>query len=162
MTIEEKDAEVVRFPKEAKRPPSSVERIWGKSVTRHGYAGVPSILIRAQKRLGLSPIQLNIVIQLLDYWHDPARKPFPPKKELAERIGVTPKTVQNNIRELEKAGLITRHIRRTSSGDYNSNIYDLNPLVDRVRSMEPEFEAARVARDRARKAAETPVGLRSA
>ena len=32
---------------------------------------------------------------------EPSRKPFPTKSELAERLGVTSKTIQNNIRELE-------------------------------------------------------------
>ncbi len=48
---------VVPFP--AATPPktaSSTTRIWGKTVVHHGYAGVPSILIRSQARLGLSPL----------------------------------------------------------------------------------------------------------
>ena len=48
---------------------------------------------------------MNIVIQLLDYWRDPHRRPFPTKKDIAARIKVTDKTIQNNIRQLEKAGL---------------------------------------------------------
>lgn len=86
---------------------SSTEKIWGSRVYQHGYAGVPSILIRGQERLGLSPTQFNIVVQLLDYWFEPGNKPFPTKRELAKRIGITAKTVQNNIRELEKAGLLS-------------------------------------------------------
>src|SRR5690606_3436288 len=115
--------EIIKFPK-ADKARSSTEKIWGKAVYSHGYAGIPSILIRGQRRLGLNPMQMNICIQLLDYWYDPARKPFPTKKELAQRIGCTQKTIQNNIRELEAAGLVKRVQRRTASGDWNSNIYD--------------------------------------
>jgi len=39
------DAEVINFPKPAAKKPSSTERIWGKAVYSHGYAGIPSILI---------------------------------------------------------------------------------------------------------------------
>src|SRR5918912_3592 len=92
-------AEVISFPKGTTRNASSVEKIWGKTVCRLGYAGVPSILIQAQRRLGINPTQMNIIVQLLDYWREPARKPFPSKKELAKRIGVTATTIQNNIRE---------------------------------------------------------------
>ena len=99
------------------RTVSSTEKIWGKPVLKHGYAGIPSILIRAQARLGLSPTQMNIVVQLLDYWFDPQRPPFPSKKELAKRIGINPKTVQINIRALEDAGYIRREMRKTTSGD---------------------------------------------
>jgi hypothetical protein len=60
-------------------------------VLSHGYTGIPSILIQSQKRLGITPLQMNIVIQLLDFWRSPERKPFPTKKLIAGRIGVTEK-----------------------------------------------------------------------
>ncbi len=101
---------------------------------------------------------MNIVFQLLDYWRDPARRPFPTKKELANRIGVTDKTIQNNVRALEKAGFIRREMRRTAAGDWNSNIYHLDGLVERVQKMEPDFAQAREKRREARRRVETPAG----
>ncbi|SDQ29079.1 helix-turn-helix domain-containing protein [Pseudovibrio sp. Tun.PSC04-5.I4] len=139
---------------------SSTERIWGKDVCSHGYAGVPSILIRCQQRLGLNPTQMNIILQLLNYWHDPRRKPFPRKKELADRIGVTPKTIQNNIRALEVAGLIRREQQKTAAGDWGSNIYHLDGLVEKVKSFEPEFTKERDERKAKKEELETPKGKR--
>jgi hypothetical protein len=43
----------------------------------HGFTGVPNILVRGQKRLGLNTAQFNILVQLLSYWMDPAKPPFP-------------------------------------------------------------------------------------
>ena len=154
------EAAVISFPKEPKKKPSSTERIWGSPVYRHGYTGIPSILIQGQKRLGITPTQMNIIIQLLDYWREPSRKPFPTKAELADRLGVTDKTIQNNIRALEKAGLVQREQRRTAAGDWNSNIYHLDGLVEKVRALEPDFEEARRKRKEAKALAETPIGLR--
>ena len=58
---------VVPFPPLAPaKPVASQDRIWGKAVIANGYAGIPSILIQAQSRLGLTPMQFNILIQLLD------------------------------------------------------------------------------------------------
>lgn len=105
---------------------------------------------------------MNIVLQLLDYWIDPVRKPFPSKKDLAQRIGVTPKTIQNNIRELEKAGLIQRELRKTAAGDWNSNVYHLDGLVAKVQALEPDFADAKEKRKAAKHNAETPAGMRSA
>ena len=123
---------------------SSTELIWGKAVLSHGYTGIPSILIQAQVRLGLNPVKMNIIVQLLDYWRDPGRKPFPSKRELAERIDVTEKTIQNNIRALEKAGLVQRVARYTRHRDPDSNIYNLDGLVKRVQEeIEPAFEELR-------------------
>ena len=150
-------ANIVEFPSaKAARKPSSTEAIWGKAVVGHGYAGVPSILIRAQGRLGLSPMQFSIVVQLLEYWRDPERRPFPSKRDLAERMGVTEKAIQLNMRALEKAGLIRRELRKTAAGDWDSNLYH---LVERVRALEPDFareKAAREAWRAARKNAELP------
>ena len=138
---------IVEFPNaKPARKQSSTEAIWGKPVAAHGYAGVPSILIRAQGRLGLSPMQFSIVVQLLEYWHEPSRRPFPSKRDLAERMGVTEKAIQLNIAALEKVGLIRREMRRTSVGDWDSNIYHLDGLVQRIRALEPDFAKERQAR----------------
>lgn len=160
MTSSNTEAEIIDFPKEANKRASSTEKIWGKSVYSHGYAGIPSIIIQAQQRLGINSTQMNIIIQLLDYWHEPTRKPFPTKRELANRIGVTEKTIQNNVRELEKAQLIQREMRKTAAGDWNSNIYHLDGLVAKVQALEPEFAAEKKKRKEAKAALETPVGRR--
>lgn len=152
---------VVPIRDSAMRNPSSTERIWGKAVLAHGYTAIPSILIQAQARLGVTPLQMNILVQLLEYWRDPGRHPFPTKKEIAARIGVTDKTIQTNIRQLELAGLLRREQRKTAAGDWGSNIYHLDGLVERVRKLEPDFTAAREKRRRAKEQAETPAGRRS-
>lgn len=161
MTNANQTSAVIPFPKAEQRKPSSIEQIWGKEVLRHGFTGVPCILIRGQRRLGINTTQMNIILQLLEYWVDPARKPFPTKKDIANRIGVTDKTVQTNIRELEKAGLVRRETRRTAAGDYNSNIYHLDGLIERVKKLEPEFAAEKEKKARAKRDVETPTGLRN-
>jgi hypothetical protein len=152
-------ATVVDFPKIPKKIPST-EKIWGKAIASHGYAGVPNILIRSQARLGLSPLQFNIIVQLLEYYHDPSRPPFPSKEELAGRMGVKAKTIQTNIRALEKADLVQRELRKTTAGDYNSNVYHLDGLIRRLRELEPEFAKVREERKAAKRAVETPAGKR--
>lgn len=154
------DPNVVPFPK-TEKVKSSTERIWGKAVRNYGYTGVPSILIKAQRRLGVTPLQMNIVLQLLDYFFDPTRPPFPRKVEIADRMGVSAKTIQINIRALEQAGLIYREIRRKAAGDYDSNIYHLDGLIARVQSLEPEFRREREQRQRAKRQVEMPRGRRN-
>lgn len=160
MPAKQPEAEVIAFPKSGKKS-SSTEKIWGKAVYSHGYAGIPSILIQGQRRLGLSPMQMNICIQLLDYWFDPARKPFPTKKELAQRIDCSEKTIQTNIRALEKAGLVQRQYRKTAAGDWNSNIYDLSGLVAKVQALEPEFAEEKKQRAALKAQLQKPGGLKA-
>ena len=53
-----------------------------------------------------------------------------------------------------------REQRRTAAGDWNSNIYHLDGLVEKVRALEPDFEEAKRKRREAKAKAETPAGLR--
>jgi DNA-binding transcriptional regulator YhcF (GntR family) len=125
---------------------SSTERIFGKDVTKHGYVALPNILVRGQARLKLTTTQFNILAQLLSYWIDPKRPPFPSKKELAARMGLNPATVRINIAKLEERGLVRREQRKTLSGDWNSNVYHLDGLVDALKGMVPDFEEEKSVR----------------
>jgi DNA-binding MarR family transcriptional regulator len=65
-------------------------------------------MVRAQHRLGVNPTQFCILIQLLEHWRTRERAPFPTKQQLADRIGVSQSTIQQNMQQLEKAGLVKR------------------------------------------------------
>ena len=117
----------------------TLERKWGKAVIRLGFCIVPSLLLRAQNRLGLNPTQLAVLMQLCEFWWDSERKPYPSKALLAERLGLSPRQVQRYIAELETAGLVKRIERRALHGGKKTNVYDLGGLVDRLQKLEPEF-----------------------
>ena len=135
---------------------SSTERIFGAKVYSHGYTGVPNILLRAQNRLGITPTQLTIIVQLLSYFYDPLRPPFPTKRELAKRIGITEQTLRINIKALEDAGLVKREQWTTAAGDYGSNRYHLTGLIEKLKKLEPDFEEERNEREKSRHLTETP------
>ena len=164
MMMTKQPTNVVSFPAAAPaKAEASHVQIWSKPVVALGYTALPSVMIQAQRRLGITPLQFNILAQLLDYWREPSRAPFPSKAEIAERIGVKPKTIQTNIRALEKAQLVTREMRKTAAGDWNSNVYHLDGLVARIKTLVPEFETAREERNKAKaahKRAQTPKGQR--
>jgi hypothetical protein len=61
-------------------------------------------------------------------------------------MGVSEKAIQLNMAALEKAQLIRRELRRTLAGDWDSNIYHLDGLVQRVRTLEPDFAKERAAK----------------
>jgi DNA-binding MarR family transcriptional regulator len=106
---------------------------------RQGYSMIPSLLFKAQQRLGINPTQLAIIVQLADYWWDADRKPYPSKKTLSERLGISPRQIQRHIAELEDAGLLRRIQRTGSHRGKLSNEYDLSGLVARLAKLEPEF-----------------------
>lgn len=144
------------------QPTKAFERLWGKKVQALGYTAVPSIMIRAQHRLGVTPTQFCILVQLLDYWRPPERAPFPTKQQLADRIGVKPSTIKSNMGALEKAKLIAREQNKTAAGDWGANTYHLDGLVARLQALEPEFTEEKRKREQARRKVETPRGKRAA
>ena len=138
------------------------DKKWGKKVMALGFGLVPSLLLRAQQRLGLNPTQLAVLMQLCDFWWDSDRKPFPGKKALGQRLSLSPRQVQRYIAELEQAGLVLRIERRADHGGKLTNSYDLSGLVNRLKTLEPEFRAVEEKAKASRKAVAKPGFSRSA
>lgn len=119
------------------------EKKFGKPVMDVGFCITPSLLMKAQARIGLNPVQFNIVMHLFDQWWSADRRPWPSKATLAERMGMSDRQIQRQIAEMEGVGLIKR-IGRTSPGKgKTSNEYDLTGLVHKMKELEPEFTKAK-------------------
>ena len=138
----------------------AADKKWGKKVMDVGYTITPSLLMRAQRRLGLSPMQFNILLQIMDFWWGPESWSYPSKVTIAERLDVHPRTIQKNIEALEKAGLVQRIPRRSAAGDPDTNIYDLSNLAKKLQQLEPEFRKAKDSSLALHGVAETPKGRR--
>jgi predicted transcriptional regulator len=154
----EKTAEVIPL-----RPPASKkasEEKWGRAVMDLGFCIVPSLLLRAQARLGLNPTQLAVLMHLADYWWSVGRKPYPSKARLAQRLKLGPRQVQRYIAELEQAGLVLRIERRASHKGKISNEYDMSGLVKKLKELEPEFREVEEETKARRRAVERPSGRR--
>lgn len=135
------------------------EQKWGVSVMKLGFSIVPSLLLRAQKRLSLNPTQLAVLLQLADYWWDAGRKPYPSKQALSDRLGISPRQVQRYVAELEEMKLVTRIERRAPHRGKLSNQYDLSGLVKRLQELAPVFLDTEEQVKEARKTVARP-GLR--
>ncbi len=153
----ERSAEVI--PLRPLKATKASERKWGKAVIGLGFCIVPSLLLRAQRRVGLSPTQLAVLMHLADYWWDVDRKPRPSKQTLGERLGLSPRQVQRIIADLEAAGMVERIERRAAHKGKLSNYYDLSGLVKRLKELEPEFREVEEEAKSRRRAVARP-GLR--
>jgi hypothetical protein len=147
------------IPLKPSRAASAWERKWGAAVLKIGFCGVPSLLLRAQRRLKITPTQLALLMHLVDYWWDADRKPYPSKKTLGERLGLSARQVQRYAAELEEMGLLKRIERTAPQRGKQSNFYDLTGLVERLKELEPEFRRVEDDIRAARKAVARP-GLR--
>jgi hypothetical protein len=135
------------------------EQKWGLEVMKLGFSIVPSLLLRAQKRLSLNPTQLAVLLQLADYWWDAERKPFPSKQALSDRLGISPRQVQRYIADLEEMKLVKRIERRALHKGKLSNQYDMSGLVKRLQELAPEFRDVERQAKEARQGVARP-GLR--
>ncbi len=140
----------------AQKSVQTTEKKWGKKVVALGFCIVPSLLLKAQRRIGLNPSQLAVLLQLLDHWWESERRPYPGKKLLADRLGISPRQVQRHIADLEQAGLVRRTPRVGSHGGKLSNEYDLTGLVRRLQQLEPEFRKVEESATAEKKAVSLP------
>lgn len=104
------------------------EKKWSKLLMDAGWTALPSVIIENQRQLGLTPLDLNIVLYLASKWWTAEGKPFPSKSTMARAMDVHPRTIQKHVAALEAAGYIRREERRTDVGS-KTNIYHLDGLI---------------------------------
>jgi DNA-binding transcriptional regulator YhcF (GntR family) len=104
------------------------EKKWSKPLMDAGWTALPSVIIENQRQLGLSPLDLNIVLYLASKWWTAEGRPYPSKSTMAKAMNVHPRTIQKHIAALEGADYIRREERRTSAGS-KTNIYHLDGLI---------------------------------
>src|SRR3546814_5995584 len=104
------------------------EKKWSKPLMDAGWTALPSVIIENQRQLGLSPLDLNIVLYLASKWWTAEGKPFPSKNTMAKAMNVHPRTIQKHIAALEAASYVRREERRTEAGS-KTNIYHLDGLI---------------------------------
>ena len=105
-----------------------IELKWGPVLSASGWTGIPNVLFQRQKALGLTSLDVNIILQLVAYWWEPDNLPHPSKKSIAAAIGVNERTVQKRIAAMEAASFIQRIERRTARGS-RTNLYDFSGLI---------------------------------
>jgi predicted transcriptional regulator len=157
--VEETEKVIALDGRRAKQAPEDARTLsqkWGKDTMAANYTVIPCALLRGQARLHIGPSELAVLIHLIDHWWRPDAMPWPSKQTLADRLGVSTKTVQRAIVNLEKEGLVLRKDRYHKTGGRTSNEYDLSPLVERLKPIAADMEKASQDAKAAKKAAERP------
>lgn len=105
------------------------EKKWTKKLMEAGWTAIPSVLVERQKALGLDAVDMNILLHLASYWWTADNKPHPSKKTIAVAMGLSPRTVQRRIAQMENDGLIKREQRRVPGQGSRTNLYHLEGLI---------------------------------
>jgi DNA-binding HxlR family transcriptional regulator len=160
-TLKKPDAPTVVAikPKDTRR---ASEQKYGKPVMDLGFCIVPSLLMQAQARLGLNPVQFNIIMHLADIWWKAGSRPWPTKELLATRMGMSERQIQRQIAEMEQQGLVQRIGRTRPGRGKTSNEYDLSGLVKKLKLLEPEFTKVKAETRKQKKEVTLPKHKRGA
>ncbi len=108
------------------------ERKWGRPLMEAGWTAVPTTILEHQQQLGLDAVNLNILLQIAKHWWYPDQAPFPSKKALAERVGVSPRTIQRRLRGMVEAKIISRRPRTRSGGGNDTTEFYFTGLIERA------------------------------
>lgn len=123
----------------------SIEERWGKDLTGSGWTAIPNALFVYSQDLGLTSLDIVIILHLAKFWWRKGNDPHPSKKTLAAMIGVNPRTIQRAIAKLEDKQYIKRTERKSAShGGNTSNSYSFTGLI---KAAKPFAKKLRDARD---------------
>lgn len=99
---------------------------WSPQITKSGYTAIPNLLIRNQKKLGITTSEMVVLLGLLMHkWT--SENPYPSVGSLSAYNGLDHKTIRKHLRSLEKKRVIKR-IPRIGQ----TNEYDFMPLIQRL------------------------------
>jgi len=119
---------------------------WGASTLEAGFTILPAVLFERQKALGLSPQELNVLLQLLRHWWQSDSYPFPSRRVIAEQMGCTQQTVQRHLSSLKANGFIEIERRKLPNGGYTSSRYRFDGLVKMLKPLAEEVLVERSQR----------------
>ena len=120
---------------------STFKQKWGPETSSVGFTPFPSTLLFAQAELGLTPIEMNIILNLLVHWWEKDKYPYPSQKAIAYRMGVSSRTVQRTLLYLEEKKLIIRQRTSRENKVYRGrNIYNLEPLIETLKILSPRIK----------------------
>lgn len=135
-------------PKTSNTVDKSVAAKWSAPLAKAGWTSFPNVIFERQHALGLTPLDINILIHLAGYWWKPGEHARPSKATLAKAINVSPRTIQKRIAAMETAGFLKRIYRKTGVGDNDTNEYDLSGLIEAATPFAEEKIAERERRQK--------------
>lgn len=94
-----------------------------------GFQAVPDVLFIKQQALGLDPLDVVVLLNLTLFWWFRDQPPFPRSNIIAQRMGVSARTVQRVFKKLERLGYIRRGQWQNADGEIKPAIY-LDGLLD--------------------------------
>lgn len=106
---------------------------WGEALGV-GFSIVPDVLFKYQHRLGLTPFDVVLLLNIASHWWKADELPYPRLSKLAERMGTTPRTIERRVAALEQTGLLRRLPKERHDG-LAIRRFDLSGLVRQLQEL---------------------------
>jgi hypothetical protein len=113
-------------------PETNARKKWGDEVFDSGYQMFPDVLLRCQRFLNIEAMDLLILMNITMHWWEYDDLPFPRPSTIARRIGVSTRTVERRIADMQDRGLLVRLPSQNLNGR-TVRRYDLSGLVQKLR-----------------------------
>ena len=111
--------------------PITIKEKWQGAVTASsGFVAIPVALLRLQTHLKLTATDMVVLANFLAHWWDPERSVYPRSSTIAQRMGVTKRTVQRSTNKMLKKGLIERRF-----GKDGRRSFQFMPLAEKLSRM---------------------------
>lgn len=125
---------------EKKPKKNNLDEKWGESALSMGWTAIPASLFFLQNTLSISPVAFNVLLNLITHWWKADEWPHPSQQSVAGRMGVSTRTVQRGLDELEEFGILIKIKTAREDKKYRGrNIYDLSGLVKKLNLLTPEL-----------------------
>lgn len=115
--------------------PSKLNARWGEAMS-DGFLVVPRLLLIKQRELGLTNIEVVTLMNLLASWWKEDDLPYPAVPTMAHRMGVSVRTLQRTLEDLEEKGYISR-VRNSTGNGRSSNLrvtrYLMTGTVEKIK-----------------------------
>ena len=157
-TAQAEASNVIQLKGPTKAEKGKAKERWSVAALERGFSPVPIILMWGQARLGLTPEEMNVLLQLISHWWSGGSDPYISKERIAGRMGKHPRTVQSYLTSLESKGFIKRIQRYKLNKGQDANAYDLSLLNGKLEEIAPEFKKVSDQNKLRRRRVEKPAG----
>lgn len=112
----------------------AIQDRWGAGLGG-GFVVIPSVLLQHQGELGLDCEEMVVLANLLSHWWHDERMPYPRTESIAKRTGISRRTVQRRIKQLEVKGFLKRRAMLSEETARGLTQYDLHGTVERLKPL---------------------------
>lgn len=114
--------------------PHAIQDRWGEGLGG-GFVVIPSVLLQHQQELELDCEEVVVLANLLAHWYYDARMPYPRTETIAKRAGISRRTVQRRLKQLEAKGFVKRQVVPGEDQVRSLTLYDLRGTVEKLKPL---------------------------